>query len=179
MASEQCTGVSIIYLSSADMHGARSDILDMRWEGVLPIPGLQKQHMFQSGGQNRLLIGRFSSDILYKEVSFARHPQYENIDEQHDNHEMGLPMKNKPAQLYCPQVGDWVLVNYDGSLFPGEVKSAGDQEVQVKVMVASGSYYKWPKVEDCIFYRMTDVFRKLSPPIVKSGRDTYGFIEKW
>lgn len=75
--------------------------------------------------------------------------------------------------------GDWVLVRYDRSTFPGEVKVVGHDEVKVNVMVPSGSLFKWPAVEDFIFYRMEDVIRKLNPPTVKSARGTFEFQEKW
>jgi hypothetical protein len=42
-------------------------------------------------------------------------------------------------------VGDWVLVRYEGSMFPGEVKEIGLAELKVSVMILSGAtYYKWP-----------------------------------
>ncbi len=63
--------------------------------------------------------------------------------------------------------GDWVLVRYDKCTFPGKVKVVGHDEVKVNVMVPSGSLFKWPAVEDFIFYRMEDVIRKLNPPTVK------------
>jgi len=72
-----------------------------------------------------------------------------------------------------------VLVRYDNAVFPGEVSGIGDQEIQVSVMIPSGSYYKWPVVKDCIYYKMSDVVQKLSPPILKSARGTFEFAETW
>ena len=72
--------------------------------------------------------------------------------------------------------GDWVLVRYDQLTFTGEVKEVGLKEV--KVMVPSGSMFKWPAVEDTIYYRIVvtlDVIKKLTPPIVKSSRGTFQF----
>jgi hypothetical protein len=46
--------------------------------------------------------------------------------------------------------GEWVLVMYDGVIFPGEVKVTESVEVKVSVVV----YFKWPPVEDAIFYKM-------------------------
>jgi hypothetical protein len=71
--------------------------------------------------------------------------------------------------------GDWVLVRYYQLTFLGEVKNVGLEEVKVSVMVPSGSMFKWPAVEDTIYYRIVDVIKKLTPPIVKSSRGTFQF----
>jgi len=73
-----------------------------------------------------------------------------------------------PSVLACSlSVGEWVLVTYDKSTFPGEVKGTGieDDKVKVSRMVPSGRrYFKWPTVEDTIFYKMENVLRKLKAP---------------
>lgn len=75
-------------------------------------------------------------------------------------------------------IGDWVLVQYDDKSFPGEVKAVGEEEVQVSAMVPSGTTcFKWPSVEDTIFYKLKDVLRKLEPPVLKSARGTYQFTD--
>jgi len=77
------------------------------------------------------------------------------------------------------EIGEWVLVKYDSVVFPGEVKVIGDNELKVSVMVPSGAHFKWPAVEDSIYYPMQNVIRKLQPPILKSARGTFEFFEKW
>ena len=66
-----------------------------------------------------------------------------------------------PVTTMCILVGDWVLVYYDGSKFPGEVKEVINDEVKVSVMISSGSFFKWPTTDDCIFYHMKNVIMKL------------------
>ena len=65
-------------------------------------------------------------------------------------------------------VGDWVLVIYDGDgqSYPGEVTYTDLRQLQVNVMQKSGSYYKWPRTKDNIFYRHENVIQKLSAPVV-------------
>lgn len=72
-----------------------------------------------------------------------------------------------------------MLVRYDQLSFPGEVKVVGDEEVKVSIMEPSGSLFKWPSVENAIFYRLENVIMVLKPPIVKSARGTFQFQEKW
>ena len=74
-------------------------------------------------------------------------------------------------------VGDWVLVKYDTDVFPGEVKKICNDEIKVSVMVPSGSYFKWPKDEDAIFYPVANVIKSLKPPVIKSSRGTFEFID--
>ena len=70
-------------------------------------------------------------------------------------------------------VRDWVLVHYDGKMFPGEVREIACQELKVSVMIPSGSHhYRWPDTGDVIFYDSENVIMKLSPPILKSARGT-------
>src|ERR1043165_8063836 len=84
------------------------------------------------------------------------------------------PPEVQPVIVLVP--GDWVLVCYDQLTFLGEVKEVGLKDV--KVMVPSGSMFNWPAVEDTIYYRIVDVIKKLTPPIVKSSRGTFQFNEK-
>lgn len=165
--------MKVIYLSSQDIR-SQADVLNKRWEDVQPIPGLQKIHAFKPAGRGSLLIGRFASDLPFQKVYVLKqHREADDTNEPTTSHASQHPLHMKPL------VGDWVLVRYDGSFFPGEVKVVGDDEVKVAVMVASGSHFKWPPIEDCIFYPLTDVVMMLSPPIVKSARGTFDFIEKW
>ena len=155
-----------MYLSSEEIRSS-SEFLTNRWEGVLPIPAIQKQHVFRRAGTAELLVGRYASDSLQ---SITVYPLQQG----------GPQVKAVEPQALSLSVGDWVLVKYDGSCFPGEVKAVVKEEVQVSVMIPSGSiFYKWPTPEDSIFYQMDNVVRKLKPPILKSARGTYEFLEKW
>ena len=49
-------------------------------------------------------------------------------------------------------VGKWVVVNYDGEKYPGEVTSCSE-EIEVSVMHKSGrKFWKWPGSIDKLFY---------------------------
>ena len=63
-------------------------------------------------------------------------------------------------------VGDWALVSYDGKMFPGEVVSIIDTDIEVSEMKYSrkGKWY-WPDKADIIAYRPENVIGKLSPPV--------------
>ena len=67
-------------------------------------------------------------------------------------------------------IGNWVVVNYNGEEFPGEITSCGS-EIEVSVMHKSGNkFWKWPKTIDKIFYERKNVVRKINPPKVAGHR---------
>ena len=137
---------------------------------ALSISALQKQHIFQRAGPSDLFVGRYASQQPRQKI-----PVVASEADESELEAVVQPMK--PYIKLLP--GDWVLVRYDHLTFPGEVKVVGHEEVKVSVMVPSGSLFKWPAVEDCIFYRIENVIRKLNPPTVKSARGAFEFKEKW
>ena len=135
--------------------------------------------MFKTSSPRSLVIGRFASDVPFQSVLVLRHDRDDDITDDDNIEVAGLTEAAVVAVPMNLDVGNWVLVSYDGSLFPGEVRGISGKEVKVAVMISSGSHYKWPSVEDCIPYPLEDVVMKLSPPVVKSARGTFAFAEKW
>ncbi len=74
-------------------------------------------------------------------------------------------------------VGQWVLVNYDGEEYPGEVTAISDQDIQVNVMHKSGGAWKWPKEADKIYYAANDVAKYINPPKAAGSRGQFVFEE--
>jgi hypothetical protein len=63
-------------------------------------------------------------------------------------------------------IGDWVLVNYEKNLYPGEVKTLCSENVTVNIMVsAKRGKCKWPFPKDIHNYAKTDIKRKILQPI--------------
>ena len=60
-------------------------------------------------------------------------------------------------------IGEWVIVNYEGEEFPGEVTCIEDSDVEVNVMHRSANAWKWPRPEDKIFYSRDKI---VNPPSV-------------
>jgi len=74
-------------------------------------------------------------------------------------------------------VGDWCAVEYDGTLFPGEIRSLQVDDYEVSVIVKAGKYWKWPQLEDKILYWKQNVQKKLNAPKVVSSRGHFTFDE--
>jgi len=70
-------------------------------------------------------------------------------------------------------------VQYDGSLYPGEVKSVISDEYEVSVMMKSGKYYRWPDKPDQLYYKKEDVVCIIQPPepVGSKTRSQYCFAD--
>jgi hypothetical protein len=171
-------------LPSVDVR-ANASFLENRWKFGQPIPGIQKHHLFRRASSTELYTGLYASQELLDIVQIIRNDKAECygfgstpvVDaavpaEQELN---VLPI----TSVSSLHVGDWVLVQYDQSIYPGEVKTIRDTDIQVSVMVRSGTSFKWPKHEDAIYYSFDKVIRKIERPILKSSRGLYTFIDKW
>jgi len=74
-------------------------------------------------------------------------------------------------------VGDWVLVQYEKTNYPGEVKRVEHEECQVSVMVPAGKNWKWPVRPDEIFYTHDNIVRRLEPPFIVNHRGHFAFVD--
>jgi len=76
------------------------------------------------------------------------------------------------------QVGQWVVVLYDGIEYPGEVRSINSNAgVQVNVMHKSGSFLKWPQSRDMIYYKKSDILRIFSAPVAAGHCGQFTFSD--
>lgn len=64
--------------------------------------------------------------------------------------------------------GDWVEVDYDGSLYHGEIRKIEGNGYQVSVMIPLGKFWKWPQQKDIIFYQRDKFIQKISPIVVNA-----------
>jgi len=51
---------------------------------------------------------------------------------------------------FVPREGDFVVVKYEGRLYPGEVKAVKKKGVEVSCMEKCGINWKWPLKPDQI-----------------------------
>ncbi|KAI5722693.1 hypothetical protein M8J76_012165 [Diaphorina citri] len=63
--------------------------------------------------------------------------------------------------------GDYVVVTYNGKKFPGQVIETvdNDDKVKVKHMTQAGmDSWRWPEIEDILWYDMDEILKIISPP---------------
>ena len=73
------------------------------------------------------------------------------------------------------QVGQWVVVQYDGVQYTAEVILIDTNCVRVNVMHKSGSCWKWLQSRDMISYKKSDILRIISVPVAAGHRGQFSF----
>ncbi|XP_050509990.1 uncharacterized protein LOC126886899 [Diabrotica virgifera virgifera] len=70
-----------------------------------------------------------------------------------------------------PNIADYVIIQYEGSMFPGVVTGVEKQGVNVSSMEKCGRFWKWPDREDQLMYEFADVIQtKINAPVQISRR---------
>lgn len=80
---------------------------------------------------------------------------------------------NKLPHKGTPKEHDYVIVEYEGEFFPGQVLEidASKKRAQVSVMTISGPKdWKWPDKLDVLWYPVEDVKEVIQPPASKNSR---------
>ena len=72
----------------------------------------------------------------------------------------------------------YVIVDYEGSFFPGMVTEIKDANVKVSCMVPALSkmrktFWKWPEIEDTCWYTIDKMIEKIQTPVLVGNRGKY------
>lgn len=62
-------------------------------------------------------------------------------------------------------VDDFVIVDFEGELYPGKVIDISDGGLNVSVLHKSGLNWRWPKAVDAIHYSRSEIRKKISEPL--------------
>ncbi|KAG8171900.1 hypothetical protein JTE90_017787 [Oedothorax gibbosus] len=62
------------------------------------------------------------------------------------------------------KAGEWVLVQYEGKYYPGEVVGNEGDSYCVNVMIPAGKNWRWPQNPDQILYEKENIVKKLGLP---------------
>lgn len=178
-ANELCQNILVQYIPKDEVEKNHA-FLDVRWDGVLSVPGTQQLHCIKSHGKDKLQVSDITDAGHFNIYQIRRSQQdqqqlpsvHETTPEQ-DN----ISYTENPSPPEQLKVGEWVIVNYEGEKFPGEITSTSseNQEVEVRVMHKSGGGWKWPTCEDKIFCEVEDVERKIKPPTAAGHRGQFVF----
>ena len=64
-----------------------------------------------------------------------------------------------------------IIVNYEGSFFPGLVTRVKKKGIEVSCLVKSGlNHWKWPEVRDICVYDRKDIVQVIKPPAILNSR---------
>ena len=73
-----------------------------------------------------------------------------------------------PPQHISYKIGTYILVRYEGELWPGQITKVEQDRVRVKCFqkaAAQGSIWRWPDKPDEGFYQTGDVEREIETPL--------------
>ena len=100
-------------------------------------------------------------------------PNFATESESNPNQEeSSCEAENESVHL---EVGHWVVVDYNGDHFNGEITSITGDDYKVNVMHRSENYWKWPNKADEIFYKYQKTVKVISPAVVVGSRGQYSF----
>ena len=182
LGKQLCPNVNIEFVSKETI----ARFLDTKWSNTKPVPGTHQVHCVKSHGSDSVQVSDTTDDgdtrvcvirTNVTETSEQEEQQEEEEDEHeeqgendHEEEEDGEHEEDEEVDI---QVGQWVVVSYDGIDYPGEVRSIDSNTgVQVNVMHKSG---KWPKSRDMIYYSKSDILRLISAPVAAGHRGQFSF----
>ena len=106
---------------------------------------------------------------MWSKSSMAQQTMVRNIVSQQP-----MEMPNRDSHTY--NLGDWVVVQYEGQEYPGKVMSLNETHIQVNIMYRHGKNWRWPKTPDNIFYDQSSVVHKTGLPTVAGRRGQFTFL---
>lgn len=94
----------------------------------------------------------------------------ENIDEKLENKEQKKDLNKEEIQ-----VGDYVIVDFEGMYFPGVIKKIKNKnQAFISTMTSSGTNkWKWPQQIDEIWYDFKEIVEKIEVPIEVNHRGVF------
>lgn len=190
VAAERSPNIHVHFISKADIQELEP-FLDARWKNVVAVPRTRQMHCFIANGSDKVMVADTSDSTKFTTVpirkvddSDSNEESEDESDNESDNEEDDqtksqddtvTPLEGSETSAEDLSVGKWVVVNYDGERFPGEIASCTN-EIEVSVMHKSGNkYWKWPNSIDKIFYERKDVLRTIDPPKVAGHRGQWVF----
>lgn len=128
------------------------------WDDVKDAPGIKRTHCVVHKNDG---IHLYRSSLMEEELGVVK--GYVNL---------------RSCRKESLAVGDWVIVQYDGKNYPGEVVIVGVDDVKVNVMhrIFAG-FWKWPATPDEIFYPNEKIQGKINPPEPVGRRGQFRFNE--
>jgi hypothetical protein len=166
VAAERNPTVHVAFIRKEDISELQPSLTE-KWSSVQGIPKTQRLHCFKPVNSLQIAVAEFSTSEFHTH-NIRRPAEQDDVQEnQCDVH------VEEPAM---PQVGQWVIVDFEGTEYPGEVLRVVADKIEVSVMHKFGAHWKWPKDKDCIAYTLDEIMQIIKPPKAGSrGRFNFDF----
>ena len=197
VAEERNPNIHVHFIPKADIETLEPQ-LNVMWEDVVAVPKTHQMHCFIPSGRNRVMVADTSDSTEFTIVPIRKASDSDSDEEEEVEDEELDSVEDTDSEEVVPielqdiitmedsetlvvdspdlSVGKWVIVNYDGEQFPGEITCCNNSDVEVNVMHKAGSkYWKWPESIDKIFYERKDIVRTINPPKAAGHRGQFVF----
>ena len=169
-AANSLCDVNVIYLDKSDvLYPYLGDTIQVN--GILQVHHIER---FSAAGtkfkltKNSPYIPRDSDEETFITVDYSN--SEEQIEEEEEIEEQ-IEVTTNP-RVYTYHVDEMVIVNYEGSHFPGRVKAVKESGLVVDAMLKCESTgWKWPTRPDTLFYPFTDILEKVPSALVTPYND--------
>ena len=175
--------IHIKFISKTDIQ-ANEQYLSAKWHDVIPIPRTHQLHCFIPSGKYRMKVAETSDSkeftLQYIRNNTEEEMLEENVTENTSDSECESmdEMVDESEEIEALSIGQWVLVNYDGKQYPGEITKIKNSQtdIEINVMHQSGSkFWKWPTSQDKIYYQRKSITRIIEAPKVAGSRGQFTF----
>ena len=182
VAQERNPNIYIEFVSKSSIEDL-SSFLDVKWEGVRAVPQTHKLHCFYPISSSQLMVAQTSDSAQFNVVSILKSKTPSgstpcNSDSESESEQLEEAQSTE-GSVEEIEVGHWVVVRYDKSMYPGEVTSIdNDSQYEVNVMHPFGNCWKWPRAEDKIYYTYDSIVKVINPPKAAGNRGQFNFDEQ-
>ena len=143
---------------------------DKTKKSAIAVSNTQKLHYVRVHNSKQLYVSSVSSDNDFLLVGI-----FKGVfsDEGKEESVQDAPIATRNLNV---NLGDWIVVNYDGQKFPGEVTNITGLCFEVNTMHKSlGAFWKWLQKKHRIFYQKENIIQKLDPPEVAGSHGEFQF----
>ena len=170
VAKDACPNIVVLHLSVADLEKDRN-VLEQRWNdnSPRPIPNTHQIHYVRKSGERSIETSYVSPFAPNVEVNFKETELFASTIPLKINPEVSaqetLKSKMETAGKEL-QVGNFVIVQYDGEKYPGIITDVHPEtgDVHVSVLHKCRGGWHWPTPEDKTWYSLKNVLSSIDTP---------------
>ncbi len=171
--------IDVIPVSAKVIEASASEMeLDNAFTSSNPVKSIKKMHFVSVLSNGSIKCKEFSSKVEFQEETDA--DEMSEISDETDESELEEWYENtcrKHAPPAAVGIGDFVICQYEGELFPGQVTKVYSKGARVKAFEKCAGGWRWPKHPDEIDYLPQDIIKKIPFPVPINNRGTFKIKE--
>lgn len=167
--------IEVIPVSAEGIKSSASKMeLNKFFASSTPVPSIKRMHFVRVLPNGAIKCKEFTNKIEIEETSFeSLDLEVESSASESDTDEWYDEQCEKLAPPAKVNLGDFVICQYEGELFPGQVTKVHSEGARVKVLQKCAGGWRWPVHEDEIDYLPKDILRKITFPVPINNRGTF------